>query len=570
MRLSSHYVIWLSGVMALAGCAAPGFRVPPGATAPLYEQIGSHRRTITTRSADAQRYFNQGLTWAYAFNHDEAIRAFEQAAALDPQCGMAWWGVALCHGPHVNNPIVPEPRARAAWEAVQKAQALKANATPVEQALIDAVAKRYAADPAAERRPLDEAYAAAMGEVWKRFPQDSDVGTLYAEALMDLQPWDYWGAGGAPKGRIEEVLAVLESVLAIDPNNPGANHLYIHAVEASPFPEKGIAAADRLRRSVPIAGHLVHMPSHIDVQVGRWSQAADTNEAAIRSDERYRAITPKQNFYRVYMAHNHHFLSFAAMMSGRSATALRAAREMLAGIPADFARENAPLVDPFLSAELDVLMRFGRWEEILLKPQPAPDFPITVALWHYKRGVALAALGRLDEAAVEQRAFAEARARVPADALMGINRAHTILDIAERVLTGEIALRRGDLDAAIRELRAAVAIEDSLLYMEPPEWVQPVRHTLGAVLVKAQRWAEAEAVYRDDLKVWPENGWSLFGLAQCLRARGATEEARAVQKRFETTWARADIEIPSTCLCVTRADLERAGALDACCVAVAP
>jgi len=532
-------------VLVLAGVLLA--EAPPAA---LFEGLGPHRRKVTTESEQAQRYFDQGLVWAFAFNHDEAIRSFEEAARLDPNLAMAWWGVALCHGPHINNPALPEERAKLAWDALQKALALREKASTVERALVDALAKRYADPPPQDRAALDRAYADAMREVWLVHRGDPDIGTLYAEALMDLQPWDLWTKDGKPKGRTEEILATLEEVLKRAPDHPGANHLYIHATEASPFPEKGVPSADRLRTQTPIAGHLLHMPAHIDVQVGAWAKASAANVAAIEADRRYRKISPQQDFYRVYMAHNHHFLSFASMMQGRSATAIGAARDMLAGIPQEYAEKNAAVVDGYTLIVLEALMRFGRWDELLLEPEPPAYFPIHAAYRKFARAVAYGAKGDLESAEKERAAFLEARAKVPEGAMMAINPAADVLTIAGLVLDGELAFRRGDLEAAVKFLREACAIEDRLRYMEPPDWMQPVRHTLGAVLVSAGRFEEAEEVYREDLQAWPENGWSLFGLATCLEARGEAGEASEVRKRFDAVWANADVEIGSTCLCV--------------------
>jgi tetratricopeptide (TPR) repeat protein len=550
-------VAWLASLApfaaGLAGCASQDRpAVASDQPARLFDGMGQHQRAITTSSPDAQRYFDQGLIWAYAFNHDEAIRSFTHAARLDPQCAMAWWGVALCHGPHINNPVVPPERARAAWEALRKALALQDHANPTERALIAALAKRYADPPPDDRRPLDEAYADALREVWENHRGDADIGSLYAEALMNLQPWDLWTRDGQPKGRTQEILAVLESVRAIDPSHPGANHLYIHAVEASPHPERGIEAADRLRDAVPIAGHLVHMPSHIDVQVGRWALASQQNERAIEADRTYRTISPRQGFYRIYMLHNHHMLSFASMMEGRCQAAVAAARAAVGTVPKDYAKRQAALVDPYMGAVYDALKRFGRWDEILAEPAPPSYLPITTAMWRFTRGLASAAKGQLDDARKERARFERAAAKVPAEAMMAINPAGSILRIAAHMLDGEIAYRRGDIDEAVAELRKAIALEDELVYMEPPEWIQPVRHTLGAVLVDAGRFAEAEKVYREDLAIWPENGWSLYGLAQCVRARGAEDEAQAVEQRFAKTWARADVKLESSCFCTAR------------------
>ncbi len=542
--------------VVLIGCQSPNRadRMADGQAltgAPLLEGMGSHTRDVQTADPLAQRYFNQGLTLAYAFNHDEAIRSFEAAAQIDPTCAMAWWGVALCHGPHINNPAMPAERGRAAWAAIEKAVALRDNASPVNRALIDALTKRYASPPPEDRRHLDLAYAEAMADVYAAYATDTDVGTLYAESLMDLQPWDLWQEDGAPKGNTIRIMALLQSALARQPGHPGANHLYIHVVESSTQPERGIAAADRLRDLVPGAGHLVHMPSHIDVLTGRWALASDQNEKAIEADRRYREQAPRQGFYHVYMAHNHHMLAFAAMMEGRHDVAVRAARDLVAGVPEDYARENVVLVDPYLMVVSEVQMRFGRWDDILQQPKPADYLPISNALWHFTRGVAYAAKQQFDKAEAERAAFIEARANVPEGAVMAINSADLVLSIAERVLDGEIAYQRGNIDDAVRSLREAVKLEDQLLYMEPPEWILPVRHVLGAVLLDAGRYSEAEIVYRENLKEWPENGWALFGLSRALAQLGSSE-ADEVEQRFRKAWARSDTRIHASCLCMKK------------------
>ncbi|MEW6197224.1 MAG: hypothetical protein AB1601_00960 [Planctomycetota bacterium] len=540
------------GLAMLAGCGGSTAALKSSrAEVPLYDGLGSHHREVTTTSPLAQRYFDQGLIWTYAFNHDEAIRSFEKAAELDPQCAMAWWGIALCHGPHINFPLVPPERAAAAWNALQKAIAVQDRASPVERDLIVALAKRYANPQPADRQPLDQAYADAMAAVWQKYPQDADVGTLYAEAMIDLRPWDLWTKDGRPQPGTLKIVAVLEDVLRLDPNNPGANHLYVHAVEASPHPAKADVAADRLRDLVPASGHLVHMPSHIDVLTGRWELASHQNELAIAADGDYRAISPRQGFYRLYMLHNDHMLAFASMMEGRSAVAIRAARNAVHGVPEDFARREAALVDPYMGAIYDALKRFGRWDDILNEPAPPKYLPITTAMWRFNRAVAYAAKGEVKAAEREHKEFRAAVARVPQDAMMAINRAHDILRLADHFALGEIAFRRGDIDESVRQLRQAIALEDQLRYMEPPEWVQPVRHTLGAVLLSAGRYQEAEQTYRQDLARWPNNGWSLYGLSRCLEARGAAE-ARDVQDRLRKAWSRADVPIGSSCVCVPK------------------
>jgi tetratricopeptide (TPR) repeat protein len=376
------------------------------------------------------------------------------------------------------------------------------------------------------------------------------VGTLYAEALMDLQPWDLWTKDGKPKGGTEEVMAVLERVMAKQPDHPGATHLYIHTVENSPFPEKGDRAADTLRTLVPASGHLVHMPAHIDVQTGRWAMAAEANEKAIEADRKYREISPRQGFYSIYMAHNHQFLAWVCTMDGRSEKAIREARTMVAGVPAEFLEKSPAAIDGYLPIAYEALVRYGRWDEILKEPAPPPTLPILTAFWHLTRAIAFAAKGQVDDAVKEQAAFREAVARIPADRKMAINPAKSVMALADHVLEGEIAVARGETDKAISHLQEAVKIEDDLVYMEPPDWLLPARHTLGAVLVSAKRYDEAEKVYREDLKAWPENGWSLFGLAQCLKALDRKDEAAAAQKRFDAVWSRADTTLTSTCLCV--------------------
>ncbi len=538
----SFLPVALAALALLQPCAdALAARLLPG--------MGSHRRAVSTVSRDAQRWFDQGLVLAMSFNHDEAIRSFAEAARLDSGCAMAWWGIALANGPHINNPAMSEQQSRDAWAALGRAMAMRGKASPVERALIEALATRYADPPPADRRALDEAYAAAMREVWRAHPADADVGVLFAEALMDLRPWDLWKADGSPQPGTEEVTATLEAVLRRAPKHPGANHLWVHLVEASPHPERGVAAADRLRTLVPGAGHMVHMPAHIYSRVGRWADAAEANVRAIEADRRYRELSPRQGFYSVYMAHNRHFLSWAAQMEGRSEVALRAAREMIANFPEDFVRESAFFADGYMNVELETLMRFGRWEELLSVPEPPDYLPITRAFRHFARGTAFAALGRLEEADRAQADFRAAVGRVTDEMIVGNNPARLVLAIAEHQLAGEILNRRGDVDGAVRELREGARLEDTLRYNESPDWLLPVRHALGAVLVRAKRWSEAEAAYREDLARNPENGWSLWGLARALRAQERIAEAGAVEARFRRAWKRADVSLESTCYC---------------------
>ncbi len=530
------------------GCAQP--QAPrvmrTSGDAKLFSGMGNHRRAVTTADPLAQQFFDQGLTWAYAFNHDEAIRSFTEAARLDPNCGMAWWGIALCNGPHINKPDLPEERAAAAWSALQKAVALQKTLTPVESDLIYALESRYSSNFKTNRAVLDYAYAKIMEQLWRYYPDDDDVGTLYAESLMNLHPWDLWTHAGDPKEDTEEILAVLERVMQLNPNNPGANHLYIHAVEAAQ-PERGLESARRLCNMVPGSGHLLHMPSHIYVLTGRWDEAAAQNRKAIKSDTAYRTIVPRQGFYSIYMQHNDHMLSFASMMSGRYAEALEAATNAMP--PADN-KEMASFVDPWLSVRYDVHKRFGRWDDMLAEPEPAAHLPITNTWYHFHRGIAHAAKGEVADARREQRLFREHRNKVAPDALMGINKVHKLFDIADVFLEGEIAYRQGNIDDAVVQLRKAIQLEDALIYMEPPEWVQPVRHTLGAVLLSAKRHEEAAEAYRQDLENWPGNGWSLYGLQRCMEMAGDDNAAQQYARQFQRAWATADTPIGSSCKCI--------------------
>jgi tetratricopeptide (TPR) repeat protein len=541
-RLVAVSLLLLASSPELPGAAGSS------ASVPLYE-LGAFSRTVSTRSPEAQRYFDQGMAFLYGFNHDEAIRSFRRAAELDPGCAMAHWGVAVANGPHINNPVLPADRAQAAFEALRLAQAAAAGATPVEKALVVAQAARYASPPPEDRKQLDLAYANAMRAVWAAYPSDADAGALFAEAMADLRPWDLWLPDGQPQPGTEELIAALDSVLRLDAKHPLALHLYVHAVEASTQPGRADAAADALRERMPGLGHLVHMPSHIDVRRGRWQEAIVANTKAIASDRAYTARAPEQGFYRLYMAHNDHMLTYGAMMSGQSALALSSIRAMVGDIPLEFFRAN-PFMDGFMAMPLEVLMRFGRWDEILAVPAFPEFVPISRALQHYARGVALAARDKLADSEKELQAFLEARARVPKEAFFGNNTGADVLDVAERVLRGELLFRAGKRDEGIALLLDGVAREDALRYNEPPDWIQPVRHPLGAALLQTGRFAEAETVFREDLAKLPDNGWGLYGLQRALQMQKKRAEAATVLKRFETVWSRADVKIQSACLCL--------------------
>jgi tetratricopeptide (TPR) repeat protein len=509
----------------------------------LFDNLGTHHHPVTTGSAEAQRYFDQGLRLIWAFNHDEATRAFQAATRIDPDCAMAWWGIALAAGPNYNDAGNRE-RDRRAYEALQKALALKPRVSEPERAYIDALAKRYTKEPPEDRKALDRAYADAMRVVAQRYPDDLDAATLFAESLMDLRPWDLWSLDGQPQPGTEEIVRTLEAVLARAPDHPGANHYYIHAVEASNHPERGVPAADRLRGLVPGAGHLVHMPAHIYMRVGRYDDAVAANVRAVAADRAYIASAKPEGLYpMMYFPHNLDFLWSAASMEGRSADTLQAARELSTHATPDMVRQMSD-IEGAVVAPLFALARFGKWTEILNEPAPPDDLPFASGIGHYARGLAFTRTGRLGEARKELAALEKITAATPPARTLGqVNTAKNVLTLATHVLAGEIAAAHGRYDDAVRHLRTAVHLQDTLRYMEPPPWYYPVRQSLGAVLLTAGRPAQAAAVYREDLRRNPENGWSLYGLAQSLRAEHKNAEAAAVDARFRTAWARADVQL---------------------------
>lgn len=522
---------------------------------PFFEGLGSYKRKVTTDSAQAQRYFNQGLAFYHGFNHGEAIRSFQAAAEADPKCAMAHWGIALACGPHINLPLVPPPAAALAGKELQLAQANTAGALPVERDLIEALSHRYANPQPRDRAGLDQAYADAMRKVWERYPKDPDVGVLFAEAMMDLRPWNQWTAEGQPNPGTEEVLATLEAVLKLNPKHPFANHLYIHATEASLHPERATAAADRLRSLQPGLAHNVHMPSHIDIRCGRWQQAVETNERAVAADQRYRKIVgPPQGFINVYVAHNRHMLAYAAMMTGQRELAMKHIRAMVAELPQDFLKENALQAEGYVAMPMEVMVRFGMWDQILAEPDSYPDYmSATRAFHHAARAIAYAAKREPEKARQEQAIFLEKSKLIPKEETFGNNSAADVIAVAQHMTEGEILLREDKLEEGIAELREAIKLEDALKYDEPPAWIIPVRHSLGAVLMNSRRYAEAEQVYRDDLARLRDNGWSLYGLAESLRLQHKNAaEAKLTRAKFQKLWARADTQITSSCLCQPR------------------
>ncbi|MEO8315787.1 MAG: hypothetical protein ABI645_13465 [Pseudomonadota bacterium] len=519
---------------------------PPGAN--LIDGLGSYRLRAVGDNPELQKWFDQGLMLAYGFNHEAAERSFLKATELDPQCAMCWWGAALVLGPHVNASMDPNNNAKA-WDRAQKAMTLAKNASAADQAYIQALTARYAQSPPQDRAPLDQAYAEAMGEVVRQFPEDLDAATLHAEALMDLQPWNYWDARQQPKGNILKIVSQLESVLARNADHPGALHLYIHAVEASSAPQRGADAADRLRALVPGSGHLVHMPSHIYTRVGRYNDAVLANQKAIAADDAYLAICrPAPGNYPLgYVPHNHHFLWWASSMQGASVMALAAAEETAkrTWLPELMRLPEMIFLQDYWITPLKAKVQFARWDELLATPAPPADMEYPSAMWHFAQGMARAHTGEAQKA----QQHLEQLAKVAADPKfeqMLIGPQHPLsatLRISERVLAGTIAKSAKNYPAAIKALQEGVKLEDAVAYYEPPLWHEPVRVRLGAVLLAARMPAAAEAVFKEDLMRNPENGYALYGLQQSLVAMNRQGEARKVGERFKRAWAHADINL---------------------------
>ncbi len=526
--------------------AAPS-KVAPGDAAtmpaPLFDDLGSYSLPISAATELAQRYFDQGMILAYGFNHAEAYRSLSAAAQLDPNCAMCQWGMAYVLGPNINA-AMEAGNVPTAYEAIQAAIALSGQATKRERAYIQALAQRYSSEPVEDRAALDLAYAQAMGDLVRQYPDDTDAAALYAEALMDTMPWDYWNEDGSAKPETQIVLDILDSVIERRPDHPMALHLYIHAVEKE-RPELGIAAADRLRDLVPGAGHLVHMPGHIYIRVGRYHDAVVANLKAIAADESYITQCHAQGLYPIgYMPHNHHFLWFAAVMAGQKDIATEAAHHT-AMVDQDLMRQPGyGTLQHYASIPLYTLIKFQAWDEILAQPAPDADLAYLTAVWRYARGMALANQGQIAQA---QQELAAMDAIASSGALDGItiwdiNTTSDLIAIASAVLNGEIAAQGRDLEGAIAHLQRGVELEDSLNYDEPSPWYSPVRQSLGAVLLEANRPDEAEAVFRADLAIYPDNGWSLYGLTQALEAQGKPEAA-SVQQQFEVVWQYADYDL---------------------------
>lgn len=525
---------------------------PPGAVAAwsegamLFDGLGTHHREVTTQSQEAQTYFDQGLRLLYGFNHDESTRSFARAAEIDPTCAMCYWGVAVTLGPNYNVPMLAD-RAPVAWEALQQAQRHASRGSEVEQALIAALGTRYRGPepltPAA-MQPYNIAYAQAMRRVAEQFPDDLDVATLTAEAMMDVNPWQLWTRDGTPAEGTKEIVALLESVLARDPSHPGANHYYIHAIEASPRPERALPSAQRLPGLMPGAGHVVHMPAHIFQRVGRYEEASAHNARAAEVDLAYMKKVKPPGYYPMYLAHNYGFLAYSESMRGRKEPSLRASRESAKHMPPEMLA-MMPGMDFFASLPLLVMVRFGTWDELLDEPRPQAKYQVMTALWLHAHGFALAATGRLEEARAELGELRKLQRELPADLRAGNNAAADLAHVAAQVLEARIA-QAEQRPEALGLWAEAVALGDQLGYSEPADWFYPIRHYYGAALLEAGNYQEAESVYREDLRQHPRNGWALFGLWKALEGQGKAEDAGAAKVAFEEAWEDADVELTST------------------------
>jgi tetratricopeptide (TPR) repeat protein len=541
-----------------------------------YFDLGGYGRPVTTSSPEAQRWFSNGLVWAYAFNHEEAVRCFERAIAHDPRCAMAHWGVAYAIGPNYNkawdafDPVDLARSLERGHAATRQAIACLGGATGTEASLVRALAARFpSATPPVADREWNEAYATAMREAYAAHPGDLDVAALFADALLNVSPWQLWdlpSGSPAPGAHTNEAADVLERSLAQPGgrSHPGLLHFYIHLMEMSPQPERALRASDWLRGLVPDAGHLQHMPTHIDAACGDYRSVVASNSAAIAVDERFVAAEGAMNFYTLYRAHNYHFKIYGAMFQGQAGVALEAADQLAAALPEELLRVEVPpmadWLEGFVPMKLHALVRFGRWQEIIGTPLPADQdlYLVTTAMTHYAKGVAFAATGQLGAAAGQRRLLAAAMGRVPESRTVFNNTCLDILAVAAAMLDGELDYRAGNYDAAFAHLRRAIELDDGLPYDEPWGWMQPVRHAYGALLLEQGRVAEAEAAYRADLGLddtlprasqHPGNVWSLHGYHECLVRLNKTEQARIIRQQLDLAAAQADVPITASCAC---------------------
>ncbi|HXI39978.1 MAG TPA: hypothetical protein VNH83_08365 [Bryobacteraceae bacterium] len=510
--------------------------------ATLMPGLGDAHHAVTTKSPEAQRFFDQGMALMFGFNHEEALRSFQRAAELDPDCAMAWWGVALAVGPNYNDPAPDMNREKMAWEAIQKARAFSAQVSEPERAYIEALATRYTGEPKADLEQLGVFYKNAMGALSKRYPDDLDAATLYAESAMDLRPWQLWSADGKPAEGTEEIVATLESVLKRNPNHIGANHFYIHAVEASPHPERALPSAERLDKLAPSAGHLVHMPAHIFIRTGDYHNAALNNEKAAEVDRQYIQKFNVTGMYpAMYYSHNLHFLAIAAAMEGRFGDARKAAAQLVAHVTP--MAKDIPMLEGFLPTEMLVLVRFHRWDDVLKLPGFDESAPAARALWRFGRGMAYAAMRQFPEAERERQLMFDGADHIPAEAKLGFNSAKELLSLAGHLLEGHISLARVSVPAAAEHFEQAAKIEDGLAYDEPPDWYIPPRESLGRAYMTASHYADAEKTFRAELAHHPHSGRALFGLWQSLKAEGKKSEAKQAEAEFRAAWKNADVKL---------------------------
>ncbi len=518
----------------------------------ILERLGAHRRPVTTDSEQARRWFDQGLALMNGYNFDGAIASIMEATRHDPDFAMAWWGIGYASGPNQNNPAIVPPKDQWSHAAATKAFDLRDRETGANRALIEALVSRYEYPMPEDLADQNEAYLAAMREVAAAFPYDPDVQTWTAEAMITLQPWAYWSLDGEPVDRTPEFRAILEGVMRQDPQHPGANHLYIHTMESSPWPQLAEPAADRLIDLIPASGHLVHMPSHIWMQTGRYDDAAECNRRAAALDDQWFEGDPNAGEYRIYMSHNRHFLTWAATMQGRRREAISSARAIWTEVPPPLMEALAMATDGIAACKWHALVRFGMWEDILEEPADPDWAKVNHCLRHYARGVAFANTGRIEEARSELVAFDEAvESLAGLERFLGNQPAAEIMPLARLVLLGEIEYKAGNTDLGLDLLEQACAAEEKIIYAEPAPWMMPARHAYGALLVSEGRFGAAEKVYLRDLEVYPANGWALLGLREALRGQGRDEEALRVDQSFKRAWKSADVMPPASCYCGT-------------------
>lgn len=517
-----------------------------------YYNIGDIHQQVSTKSAEAQKWFDRGIAMCYGFNHGEAARCFNKAIEADPRLAIAYAGKGYALGPNFNNMDIAREQMLEAYQASEQAVELSASASPAEQAVIRAIAKRSGPDipeDFTQRRPYNEAYADAMREVYAEHGENPYIAELFAESLMNLQPWKHWTGQGDPGEHTPEILEVIERGLKQQPDHPGLCHLYIHATEASPNPARALEAAKRLGEAVPGSGHLIHMPTHIYVLLGDYDNVIKRNAQGVEVDKLFLEREGPGNFYSLYRIHNYHFLVYGAMFDGQSQLAYDTALKIKDQVPEEMLKQYVDFLDGYMPTDLHVLIRFGKWEAILEQPEPADYLPMSRAIWHYARTLAYAATGEVENAEDEQAQFEDAVDQVPETNYVFQNPSLKILEIADAMIRGEIAYRKGEFDNAFDHLREAVRLDDALNYDEPWGWMQPARHALGALLLEQGHFAEAEQVYRADLERHPKNPWALHGLAESLKKQGKTDKAAEYREQFTAACCRSDVSIDRSCFC---------------------